>query len=172
MTKSEISQWTTAATNVAVLVGVVLLVIELRQNAELARLEMVQERTSAFQQVEAAFFDADLRRVWVKSFKEPESMSLEEIRAMDAFLAIHMAQINRIYDLEMAGLLKKGETLKLAEGDFPFLFGNRFGKAWFEQFGQYGSSEFVEFVRPIVDSVENDWLNETFSGLQESLQVE
>jgi hypothetical protein len=172
MTKLEISQWVTAATNIAVLLGVVLLVIELRQNAELAQLEMVQARTTAYQQAEGAFFDTDLGRIWVKSFKQPESMTLEEIRAMDAYLAINMAQIRRIYDLERAGLMERGATLEIAEGDFAFLFGSRFGKAWFQQFGQFGSSEFVEFVRPIVDSVETDELNETFSRLQKSLQAE
>jgi hypothetical protein len=172
MTKSEIGQWVTAATNIAVLFGVVLLVIELQQNEELARLEMVQSRATAFQQAELGFFDPEVSRVWVKSIKEPASMTLEEIRMMDAYIAIHMAQLTRIYDLERAGLLEQGTTLDWFRGDFEYLFGNRFGQAWFEEFGQSGPSDFVELARPIVESVGVDRLNERFSRLQRALQAE
>jgi hypothetical protein len=88
MTKTDLSQWVATATNIAVLLGVALLVFELRQNAELSRLEMIQDRVDAFQQAEAGFFDTGLSQVWAKSLKEPESMTLAEIRMMDAYLAI------------------------------------------------------------------------------------
>lgn len=95
MTKADLSQWVTAATNIAVLLGVLLLVFELRQNAELARLEMIQDRIDAFQQAEAGFYDPALSQAWVKSIEEPVSMTLAEIRMMDAYIAINMAQMMR-----------------------------------------------------------------------------
>ena len=52
MIKATLGQWVAAATNIAVLVGVLLVVYELRQNAELARLEMLQTQIGAFQQAE------------------------------------------------------------------------------------------------------------------------
>jgi hypothetical protein len=173
MTKSEASQWVTAATNAAVLIGVVILVIELRQNAELAQLQMIQDRTSAFQQAEQAFFDPRLSRIWVKSFKEPGSMTLEEIRAMDAYLTINVTQLWRYYGLEQAGLLDRGQTLELIEGDLPFLLGSRFAKIWWELEGQNTwQPEFIELVRPVADSVDVNGLNERFDRLQSALGAE
>lgn len=172
MIKATLGQWITAATNFAVLVGVLLVVYELRQNAELARLEMLQTQIGAFQQAEAAFFDPRISQVWVKSFKEPESMTLAEIRAMDSYMAIHLNQMYRVYEQERKGLVESGETLEWMQGDFPYLFGSRFAKAWWEELGQYWPSEFVELARPIVESVESDELNEKYTRLQRSLVAE
>lgn len=173
MTKLTLGQWVSGATNIAVLLGVLLVAYELRQNAELARLAMVQDRISALQQAEAAFFDLDLSHVWVKSFKEPESMTSAEIRSMDAYMAIHMNQMRRVFTQEQSGLLEKGETLRLMQADFPFLFGSRFGKAWWQEEGQYWSpAEFVEIARPVVDSVDIAELQERFGRLQKTLSIE
>jgi len=169
MTKADLSQWVTAATNIAVLFGVLLLVFELRQNAELARLEMTQGRIDAFQQAEAGFFNPDLSQVWVKSFKEPDSMTLAEIRMMDAYLAIHMAQMMRNHDLEDAGLLNEGATASLLEGDAKWLFGSTFGKAWWLQFKQAWPAEFRKLATPIVEPVEDDYLINELSRLQKAL---
>ena len=169
MTKSEIGQWVAIWTNLAVLVGVFLLVYELRQNAELARLEMTQTQISAFQQAEQSFFDLGLNQVWVKSFKEPENMTLAEIRAMDAYFAIHLNQMFRVYSLERAGLIESGETTRWMQGDFPFLFGNRFGKAWWDEFGQYWPTDFVAVAHPVVESVDDNELSARFGRLQRAL---
>jgi hypothetical protein len=169
MTKSDPSQWVAAATNIAVLLGVALLVFELRQNAELSRLEMIQDRIDAFQQAEAGFFDTDLSQVWAKSLTEPESMTLAEIRMMDAYLAIHMAQMMRNHDLENAGLLNEGATARLLEGDAKWLFGSSIGKAWWEHFGQAYPSEFHKLANPIVEAVEADYLINEFSLLQQTI---
>lgn len=76
----------------------------------------------------------------------------------------------REYDLEQAGLLESGATVKLMEENFWFLFGSPFAKAWWGLLGQSGlSPEFVELARPIVDSTEDDLLNEKFTHLQKAI---
>ncbi len=172
MIKATLGQWVSAATNVAVLFGVLLVVYELRQNAELARLEMFQTQIGAFQQAEEAFFDTRISQVWVKSFREPESMTLAEIRSMDSYMAIHLNQMLRVYEQEREGLAESGETLKWMQGDFRYLFGSRFAQAWWKEFGQNWPSDFVELARPVVESVENDELNEMYSRLQRALIAE
>lgn len=172
MAKITRGQWLTVATNMAVLLGVILLAYELRQNANIARLEMIQTRISAHQQSEQAFLDPELSAIWVKSFSEPESMTLAEIRSMDAYMAIHMNQMMRVLRQEQQGLLEKDETLKLMEGDFWFLFGSPFGQAWWEVFGQDWPPELVELALPIVESVKHNELEERFLRLQRDLADE
>lgn len=88
--KSTIGQWITATTNIAVLLSVLLLVVELRQNTELTRIQMIQDRINTNQQLESEFFNQHLSQVWVKSFRDPACMTLEEIRSMDAYLVVFM----------------------------------------------------------------------------------
>jgi len=172
MTKPDAGQWVTAATNAAVLLGVVVLVIELRQNAESAAFEMVQGRTTALQEAESAFFNPGLTHVRVKSFKNPASMTLEEIRTMDVYPAIQMTRMLRLHDLERAGLLESAQTFEVIESDIRFLFGSRFAKAWWKLKGQNWPTEFVELVRPVADSVDADSLDDRFDRLQRLLGAE
>lgn len=170
MTKLNLGQWIAVATHIAVLLSVLLLVVELRQNTELTRIQMTQDRINTNQQLESEFFDHHLSQVWVKSFTDPASMTFEEIRTMDAYLVVFMNQFMREYDLEQAGLLESGATVKLMEDNFWFLFGSPFAKAWWEQLGQSGlSPEIVELARPIVKSTEDDLLNEKFAQLQKAI---
>lgn len=172
MTKIGLSQWVTAATNIAVLAGVLLLVMELRQNAELARLEMVQDRISTFQQAEAAFFNPELSEVWVKSVTDPGAMTLAEIRAMDAYFAIHIAQMMREHDLEKAGLVNEGATAKAMEADFAWLFGSRFAKTWWAHWGGDWPPDFVELAEAFVEAADEDYLEENVRDLQAKLGTE
>lgn len=96
-------------------------------------------------------------------------MTLAEIRMMDAYLAIHMAQLMRDHDLENAGLLNQGATAILLEGDAKWLFGSRFAKAWWEQFGQAYPSQLHKLANPILRPVADDFLINEYSRLQKTL---
>jgi len=110
MTKGTLSQWVTAATNMAVLIGVLLIIVELRQNAELARIEMIQGRINTNQQLESEFFEPHVTRIWVKSFMDPTSMTLEEIRTMDAYMVVSMNQVMREHALEQSWSFGSGSN--------------------------------------------------------------
>ncbi len=91
---------------------------------------------------------------------------------MDAYLAIHMAQMWRFFELEQAGMLDEGATLRIMQSDFQFLFGSRFAKVWWEQMGQDWPTEFVATARPVVASVDVDGLDERFGRMQRLLGTE
>jgi hypothetical protein len=84
MKKSRLVEWITIGTNLAVLAGLILLVLEIRQNNNLAKLQALQERRNSAQQAEMQFYGPEISDIWVKSITEPENMTLPEIRAMDA----------------------------------------------------------------------------------------
>lgn len=88
---------------------------------------------------------------------------------MDAYLAIHMAQMIRDHDLENAGLLNEGAIAMLPEGHAKWLFGCPFAKARWEQFAEGYASEFHRIANPIVESVEDDHLINELSRLQRTL---
>jgi len=168
MSKREIGQWVTAATNLAVLVGVVLVIVELRQNAGIARLELMEARRASMEQFEAAFIDPELSAIWVKSVMDPSSMDLAEIRAMDSYLTNHLYQALLVYDMEQAGLMETGSTVAYMEADFPYVFGSRFAKAWWTHEGQTWDTEVVELAMPIVESVPDDLLQDRYSRMQQT----
>lgn len=166
MTKQNLSQWFTAATNVAVFFGVILLIVELRQNIEIARVDLLEARRTSLEQSEVAFLDPALNQTWVKALTDPASMTLAEMRAMDAYLAVNLYQALRLLDLENAGLISREELIEYMELDFPFVFGNRYAKVWWEFEGETWTPELVEIARPIVKSIDDDLLVERYDQIQ------
>ena len=170
MTENRTSKWVAIATNVAVLVGVVLLVIEIRQNNELAKMQSIQERRYIQQQSAIAFYDRDVSETWMKSIMEPELMTLPEIRVMDAYLAMNILRSSQIRELEDAGLMAQGATRVWMEGDFEFLFSNRFGKVWWYQIGAPGWPQLAEDGNAIIATLDSNSTANDFLAIQKTLQ--
>jgi hypothetical protein len=132
MNKSRVVEWITIGTNLVVLAGLVLLVMEIRQNNNLAKLQALQERRISAQQAELQFYGPDISETWVKSIMEPENMTLPEIRAMDAYLVNQLFQAGHIWSLGQAGLMTEDESREWMLEEVEFYFSNTYGQVWWK----------------------------------------
>ena len=128
-------EWITVGTNLAVLAGLILLVLEIRQNNNLAKLQALQERRSSAQQTEMQFYGPDISKIWVKSIMEPESMTLPEMRAMDAYLVNQLFQAGHIWSLGQVGLMSEDEAREWMLEEVEFYFSNTYGQEWWRTWG-------------------------------------
>ena len=135
MDESRVVKWITIATNLAVLAGLILLVMEISQNNNLAKLQALQERRNSAQQSEMQFYDPEISRIWVKSIMEPENMTLPEIRAMDAYLVVQLFQAGHVWSLEQAGLMSEDEAREWMLDDVDFYFSNTYAQTWWRMWG-------------------------------------
>jgi hypothetical protein len=86
MKKIDVGQMLTLLANFGVIVGLLLLVYELNQAREFAKIEFLSSNLLAFQEIERDMMNPDIAAVWVKAAVDPDSMSNSEVRVMDAFL--------------------------------------------------------------------------------------
>jgi len=135
MNKSRVVAWITIGTNLAVLAGLILLVLEIRQNNNLAKLQALQERRSSAQQAEMQFYGPDISKIWVKSIMEPENMTLPEMRVMDAYLVNQLFQAGYIWSLGQAGLMSEDEAREWILEEVQFYFSNTYGQTWWQMWG-------------------------------------
>ena len=168
MNESRVTEWITIATNLAVLAGLILLVIEIRQNNNLAKLEALQERRSLLQQAEMEYFDPENSKVWVKSIMEPENMTLSEIRAMDAFMNVQLLNSGHIWNLGQAGLMSEEEAREWMLYDVNYLFSNTFAQTWWQVWGS-DWSHLADFDEAI-SSVDEIQMKRNFETLQRLLK--
>jgi hypothetical protein len=164
MDSERVNKWLTLGANIGVIVGIVFLALEIRQNSELARLQFADDRRNTWQQGEMAVFGDSIAAVWEKSVSDPASLSLAEARMLDAYLAFQLTRANRVLDLERAGLVPIGETERELRASLPFFFDTEFAKVWWEIEGRTWSSDLVELAEPIIQEVP---INESVSKLQE-----
>ena len=135
MDESRVVKWITIATNLAILAGLILLVMEIRQNNNLAKLQALQERRNVVQQSEMEYYDPEISKVWVKSIMEPENMTFSEIRAMEAYLTVQLYQAGHIWSMGQAGLMSEEEAREWMLDDVDFIFSNTFAQTLWQVWG-------------------------------------
>jgi len=169
MNEDRMAKWIGIATNLSVLAGVILLVVEIQQNNQLAAFDSIQERRYIAQQSEMAFYDRDVSEVWTKSIIEPGSLTLTEIRVMDAYMTVNMMRAYTMLELEDAGLMPKGSAQEWIEAELYFLFSNEFSRIWWEQFSP-DWPEISEIVTHYIGALKTNMVKNDLLAIQRALQ--
>jgi len=150
----RLNQWLSVGANLGVLGGIILLIVELDQNSDLARLQLEDNRRSIFQQGEFAIYGDSGAEVWAKSVMDPASLSVSEIRILDAYLASNLNRSQAVHDLENAGLRESGAALQYMKSNLPYDFGNYYAQVWWKYEKQYWQrSGFAEKVDSVMAEI-------------------
>ena len=168
MNKSRVVAWITIGTNLAVLAGLILLVLEIRQNNNLAKLQALQERRSSAQQAELQFYGPDISKIWVKSIMEPENMTLPEMRVMDAYLVNQLFQAGHIWSLGQAGLMSEDEVREWILEEVEFYFSNTYAQKWWRVWGSGWSH--LDGYDETVASMDENGTKQKYENLQRLLK--
>ena len=160
MDSENFNRWLTLGANVGILIGIVLVILEIRQNSELLRLQFINDDLMAIAQSEAPVLGDNPANVMMKSMYNPEDMTYADFRVVDAYLVAKIDLIYRRYRLGQEGILDRDEW-KTADLGFTFewMFGNRFGRLWWEYEGRRGYAdlpEIVEFVDGAIEGMPED----------------
>jgi hypothetical protein len=118
--------------NFGVIVGLLLLVYELNQARDFARIEFLNSNRLAFQEIEMDMMNPDIAVVWAKAAVDPNSMSNSDVRVMDAFLINLYNHWQQQWILEQEGFLKSGKSEAVLMTDVAFYFGSIFAQVWWE----------------------------------------
>ena len=156
MDSDRLNRWLSLGANTGVLVGIIFLAVEIRQNSDLARLQFAEDRQTTWQQGELVVFGDSIATVWEKSVLNPESLSLAETRMLDAYLAFQLTNASRVLRLEQAGLLQTGATEQHLQDSLPFFFDTEFAKVWWEIEGRTWQPELVKLADPIIREIAKD----------------
>jgi len=106
MKAGSISNWLTLVANIGVILGLILVAYELRQNSELMRVQISQARAdSAMASNEHSFNSAYIPPILVKVWQGDDLNAEETIRFTDYFRAMNRNQDNVLgqYDAGMLG---------------------------------------------------------------------
>ena len=82
---SKLENWIHLSSTIAVLVGVLLVVIQLRQNSELIELQIMKDDANSFIEAEVSLLPENIYEIRQKSLDEPENLTLYEYQVLDAF---------------------------------------------------------------------------------------
>lgn len=161
----RLNRWLTLGANVGVLLGLIILIVEVRQNAELTRAAMETGLNDTLAQIELNLANPEIAAAWVKSVRDPEGLSDVEARMVESHLTAVMLQWDHLFNMERAGLVPRTEAQRHIQNVAPYYFGSRHGKNWWRwQEAGWKGTPMMDVAGPIVDAPDEDFMLRYLDG--------
>jgi len=161
-----LNRWLSVGANLGLILGLVILIIEVRQNAALTHIAMEAEKNVFLAEIEMSLASPEMSSVWVKSIRAPETLTDSEVRMLDSHLVAVMLQWDHMFQMERAGLVSLQEVREHLERSAPFYFGSRFGKNWWSlQNPSWENTMMMEVGGPVVDGLNDDFLQDYLDAM-------
>lgn len=156
----RVNRWLTLAANLGVLLGLIVLIIEVRQNASLTRAAMDQQKNNFLAEIELNIAKPEMSAIWVKAIRTPEALSDTEVQAAGSILVSVMLQWDQMFMMRDAGLISDARVRQHISNTAPFYFGSRFAKHWWAmQAAGWEGTAMQRDAAPIVDAVDENFLS-------------
>ena len=161
------TRWLALAANVGVILGLVLVIVEVRQNAELTRTQMEQRKNDFLSEIEFSLGSRESAEVWVKAIRAPESLTDAEMKMVEARLLSLMLQWDHLFQMERSALATREHVRQHIANSAPYYFGSRFGKRWWRlQMPGWQGTSMIEVAGPIVEGVDDKFLADLFNKMR------
>ena len=154
MDSSEINTWLTLAANVGVLVGLILVAFQIRQNTEITRAQVANDWFLADMQLELAMMGENPAASWTKAVYEPDKLTQEDAAILDRYFNYGLVQLQRLQRMNELGLAD--DRWKDRIGYLTWHLGNGPGRRWWSHFRDGFPAEFAATVDEILEHADVD----------------
>jgi len=165
MQADRLNRWLTLGANLGVVLGLIILIVEVRQNAALTRAAMESQKNDVLAQIELSLASPDAGAAWVKSIRAPETLSDLEARMVESHLVALMLQWDHMFNMEAIGLVSREHARQHIRNTAPYYFGSRHAKNWWRwQEAGWAGTPMMEVAGPIVEGLEEDFMLRYLDG--------
>jgi len=159
MESDRLGRWLTLGANLGVVLGLIILIVEVRQNAALTRAQMESGKNDLLAQIELSLATPDAGAAWIKSIRSPETMSDLEIRIVESHLVALMLQWDHMFNMEKIGLVSRAEARQHILNTAQYYFGSRHARNWWKlQQPGWEGTPMMEVAGPIVDGLDENFM--------------
>jgi hypothetical protein len=130
----KLNNWLQVSANIGIVLGLVLVGVQLKQNSDLVKIQLLYEESRRTVDLELQVVGERGAEVWAKSIEEPENLTLEEVRIMEALIWSFIETQRGTYRLAQLGLIEEQDWKSRVEAEVSFWFGNGYGAAWWRNY--------------------------------------
>lgn len=177
MESSKVGYWLQVGANVGILVGLVLVGLQMNQNAHLLRLQILKQDAESYVAIEMAIAGENFAEVWARVQEHPTEASLADIRVVESELwGSGVYRWINAYELYEAGLLNEADWKKIAYADLSWMFGNPYGRGWWDALSEgYPEDktiprELFEYVDPIIRALPLNGTSEHIESIRRHIR--
>jgi hypothetical protein len=131
MKLEKVNQWLLLVSHLGILGGLVLVGLQVRQDVEIARVQLFSDITSSRMDMLGSVLGENPAPVVMKSLVAPDALTDAELYLMDAFLVRGLNEVRRAQVLKRVDL---DVGISAPENTLAFYFGNAFAKRWWAGF--------------------------------------
>ncbi len=176
MESENMSKWLTLGANIGILIGLILVVMQIRQNSDLLRLQFINDEYMSASFSERLLIGENPADAIMKAMYSPEDMTYADFRINDAYLISKIDMMYRRYRLGQEGVFDEDNWRESNIGfTFEWLFGNRFSQLWWQHEGRgaYGDApELVEYVDRKIKGVSENRSTQSWETIRSELQAD
>ena len=134
MDNVKVNSWLQTAANIGIVLGLVLVGLQIKQNSELTKIQLLYEESRRIVELETQVVGENAAEVWAKSIEAPESLTLAEVRIMEALLWSFVEQLRGTYNLAQLGLIEEQDWRKRVESEVDFYLSDPYSRAWWRNY--------------------------------------
>lgn len=172
MDKERIGNWLTLAANLGVVVGIAFLVLEIRQNSDIATAQVRLDYAAGWRSIDGQRQDEAFAQVYSKSILSPHELSFSEVVQLDGYYIGVIDQMQSAYTASRAGL-RSGRFEDVARQVALLYFANAYGQAWWQQarltWSSLEDSEFVSIMDEAIGAAGERGNQESYESILRSL---
>jgi hypothetical protein len=143
----RLHRWLTLGANVGVLIGLVLVIVQINQNTQMARTAYKNEGNVVANQAWVTLMGDRAGDVIEKSSECPDELTYSDFMALDAFLFTSINIIYRDFQLTQEGLFSESDWKQSVDTYVHWYLANPFGRAWWDEEAKgFFPDEFAAYV--------------------------
>jgi len=166
MDMDRLNRWIALGANVAIFLGLILVVYEIRQNSALVRAQIVATAFSDQKALAIAQMGEDYAEVFARSIQDPTSVTLEEVAVLQSAFEARLVEFRRNGIMEELGVFtgRWRQDLNYMSRPFTTPIGRKFWDYWYDP-----KIYWMQDVQGIIESTEPTRESDYLEMLQESL---
>lgn len=174
MNSERLNTWLTLGANIGVIVGIAFLVMELRQNSDIATAQARLEYAAGWRAVDAFRQDAAFAATLAASIEKPNSLSLVQVIQLDAY---YWGVIDQMLSAKTASNtgLREAPFEDAAREVGKLYFSNAFARSWWQQirsnWANPGDQEFLQIMDDAIIAAKADQPVNPYQLIHQSLET-
>jgi hypothetical protein len=132
MKMEKLNAWIGFSGNVAILLGLIALAVEISDNTAAVRAQELGALQEQTQERRLALLSKDLRELYIKSLYSPAELTLDELLAINTILTYRVTVLNRYYRAYSDGIIQQ-EDWESVLLEVPIFLGSSFGRLFWDE---------------------------------------
>ena len=170
----KLGQWLQVGANIGILAGLVLVGVQMEQNSNLVKLQLIRQEADSLIAAEQAYVGEEFAEVWAKQFNDPQSLSLAEMRILESNLwSQSLYRWWKNYELYSMGLISEDDWKTPIVSDANFVLNSPYARAWWnvnKTPPSHFPQEFLDFVDSHLSDTERYGAREFYDRVKKEME--